>query len=128
MPLSQTLKDQVDPIIDDLVTQLTSIQSTYKTGNAKYWQGLPCVSIIPSDGIEESTDLTVKPTDQTETWNDEAISLAATLPVCLQVNVYDGPLGHGYTVIAVVKEAGQTYSRSVDTGHESRTEAWAPVN
>ena len=128
MALSQTLKDQIDPILDDLVTDLASIQSTYKTANDKYWQGVPCVSITPADGNEESTDLTVKPTDQDENWNDEAISLASTLPVHLQVDSYDGPQGFGYVVIGIVIEATRTYRRSVNVGPETyRNQNWTDV-
>ena len=128
MPISQTLKDQCDPLIDTLVTDLVSIQSTYKTANNKYWQGIACVPILPADGNEESSDLTVKPTDQAENWNDESISLASTLPVCLQVDSYDGPQGLGYVVSGVVIEATRTYKRSVNIGPETyRTQIWTDV-
>ena len=124
MPLSQTLKDQVDPVIDDLVTQLTSIQSTYKTANNKYWQGIDCVPILPADGTSQSADLTVKPTDQVESWNDELITLTATLPVRLQVHTYNGPLGHGYDVVGTVKSENEIWSRCVSVGLETRSYDW----
>ncbi len=128
MAITQILKDQVDPVIDDLVTQLTSIQSTYKTTNNKYWQGIACVPILPADGNEEASDLTLKPTDQTETWSDESISLASTLPVCLQVDSYDGPQGLGYVVSGVVIEDTRTYQRTVNVGPETyRTQVWTDI-
>ena len=124
MALSQVLKDQIDPVIDDLVTQLVSIQSTYKTANDKYWQGITCVATLPADGNEESSDLTVKPTDQAETWDDESISLAATLPVRLQVHVYDGPSGHGYDIVGTVKSGTEIWVRCVSIGSETRSYDW----
>ncbi len=128
MALSQTLKDQIDPIIDDLATQLTSIQSAYKTSNNRYWQGVDCVSILPADGNEESSNLAVKPTDQTETWNDESISLASTLPVRLRVDSYDGPQGLGYVIVGVVIEDTRIYRRSINVGPETyRTQTWTDV-
>ncbi|KKL28478.1 hypothetical protein LCGC14_2374770, partial [marine sediment metagenome] len=70
MTLSASLKTTVDAVFDDVVTQLASVQATYKISHGKYWQGIVCTATTPADGNSVSSDLTVKPSDQAEDWSD----------------------------------------------------------
>lgn len=131
--ISASLKTTVDAKLDALVTDVSSPQSTYKTANGKHWQGIRCISTIPADGGTLATDLTVKPTDQSEDWTNingagQGVSVDATLPVCLQVDTYNGPQGHGYVVSGLVVENTRTFSREVNIGPETyREHDWIDI-
>lgn len=133
MALSTNLQTIVDAKIDELVSQLSTIQETYKTTHGKYWQGISCTSSIPADGNTAATDTSVKPTDQAEDWSNvngvgQGIVVDATLPVLLAVDSYYGPIGHGYAVIGQVTELGKTYARTVNIGPETfREYGWVMV-
>lgn len=138
MPLTTGLQTTVDAKLDDLVTQLATIQGTYKTTNGKYWQGRACTATVPADGATVASTPTDVPTDQTRiqvegiwyggSWADVGITLDASLPVCLHVDAYDGPQGHGYVVNGMVTEGASTYQRSINVGPETyRTQAWTDI-
>src|SRR3972149_11376192 len=109
MPLSQTLQTSANAIIDDVVTQLSTLQDTYKNdpGQGKYWQGITVTASTPADGANVATDLTKKPTDQETTWQGVGVTLAASIPVQVEVHTYDGPSGKGYVVCGMVIESLQ---------------------
>ena len=133
MALSDSLKTIVEAKMNNLLSQLSTIQPTYKGNEDRYWQGLSCVATIPADGGTVATDPTVKPTDQTENWSNvngvnNGVTLDVSLPVSLQVDVYDGPNGQGYVVIGQVEEAGRIYQKSVNVGAETfREHDWLDV-
>jgi|SRR3989338_2473622 len=133
MPLSAGLQTTCDAKIDDLVTQLSTIQTTYNTAKGKYWQGISCPTTIPADGATVAATTTAKPTDQSEDWTNvngvgQGITVDANLPIQLRVDTYNGPSGKGYVVIGTVVEATRTYRRAVNVGSETgRTQAWADV-
>jgi len=124
MALSASLKATVDAVFDDLVTQLETIQSDYYNelvdgfARGRYWQGIRVTNSIPADGNSVAIDLTKKPQDQAESWQDVGIMLDSSIPVALSVNTYLGTNGAGYTVCGQVIENGITYSRCVNVGPE----------
>src|SRR3990170_7182370 len=98
MALSAGLQTTCEAKIDDLVTQLSTIQSTYEGAKDKYWQGVACPTTTPADGSTVASTTTVKPTDQSEDWTNingvgQGVTLDASLPVKLEVHTYDGPQG-----------------------------------
>jgi hypothetical protein len=138
MAISSGLQATCDAKIDDLVTQLSTLQTTYKTTNGKYWQGLACPMTMPADGATVASTPTVLPSDQARVqinsvwyggdWNHVGVTLDANLPVCLEVHAYNGPQGHGYVVCGKVVEAGATYCREVNVGPETyRQHGWVDV-
>lgn len=139
MSLSASLQSTVDAIFDDVVSQLSTLQETYKTetvvdeaGNeyvrGHYWQGVAVVDGIPADGAELSVNLSKKPTDQTEDWSDVGVSLDATIPLRVEVHSYVGPSGQGYVIVGTVEEDNSTYQRSKNIGPETfREQEWIEV-
>lgn len=128
MALSSSLEASADAILDDVVSQLSSIQGSYKTSNGKYWQGVSPVTGVPEDGNTLPVDMTKKPTDQSENWNDVSVTLDNDICVSVKVFVYDGPSGHGYVVCGEVVEGGATYTKAVNVGPETyRNQAWSEI-
>lgn len=139
MPISASLKATANVKLDDLVTQLSMLQATYKAKNGKYWQGLPCTATIPADGVAVTVNKTVRPSDQPESWNnlykndatppqDVGIALDATLPVQLRVDTYARPNEAGYVVVGEVIESTRTYQRCINVGPDTyRSYDWTDV-
>jgi len=131
MPLSDTLKNSCNSVLDDLVTQLSTIQSDYYNEliegqvRGRYWQGIRVTNSIPADGNEQSVDLTKKPSDQSESWQDVGVTLSSQISVSLEVNIYTGQNGRGYVVCGRVIESEVEYSRCVNVGPETyRNHDW----
>lgn len=109
--------------------KLVSAQNQYFQKNGRYWQGIPLPDSIPSDGIKQSADFKRCPTDQAESWEDVNMKTASTeLPVRIQVDVYDGPLGKGYVLVGTFAHRGKRYQRAVGFGPEKRSHPWVEVS
>lgn len=128
--MTQALKDVLDVILDDLVTQLTTEQATYLGNNERYWQGKATHTTPPADGVSTICNLGAKPTDQAEAWDDmTGLTIPTTLPVCLEVHTYDAPAGKGYVVIGTAIESGVTYNKAINVGPlTARSHDWEVVS
>lgn len=106
-------------------------QDTYASNHAgRYFQGVRWVSLAatPSDGGTVAPTLSVKPTDQQETWSDLNLGALGSVPCSLQIDVYQGPGGWGWVATVEVLFNGTRYSRSRNVGAEDwRTQAWHVV-
>ena len=112
----------VPPITGETVRAVTR-------GRGRFFQGIRTPALIPSDGATAPPDLTLKPTDQPESWADAKIALDAQVEVALQCDVYDGPLGRGYVLSAIVEYNGRRWQRALNSGPESwRTHLWRDVS
>lgn len=97
-------------------------QEAYLTARNINWQGIISHVTIPDDGVATAPDLTRRPTDQNERWQDVftgANLLPATWPIAVQVDVYDGPSGKGWTITVLATKNGITYSRTWNFGPET---------
>ena len=94
----------------------------------RYWQGIITPTVPPDDGASVPADYTLKPTDQLERWADvfkAADALPANIPCQISVDVYDGPLGKGWTVTLRGTKAGNLYSKCWNVGPETyRAHDW----
>jgi len=119
---------QCDAKLGGILTALQHQQDTYARNHQnRYWQGLRSASVTPADGEEKKPDIgTRAPADQPEPY--PAAIRNANLPFALQVDVYDGPMGQGWTTTVTVGVEGQDFYRVDNEGPESyRVRPWAPV-
>jgi hypothetical protein len=114
--------------------KFTAVQTDYASGHSgKFWQGLQTHAVYPDDGGGLDPVLTSRPTDQLERWSDVFTggrALPSTnWPVCLRVDVYDGPQGKGWSITVLYTKGGQTWGRTYHIGPETwREQAWARIS
>lgn len=136
----QGLENKCNTILNDLVTQLSTKQETYKTEDladplvgtrkrGKYFQGLRVHDILPSEGNETVPDRSKKPTDQIESWEDAGITLPSTMPLSVRVDVYNGLQGWGFVVIGELEVGNKVWRRAINVGPESyrNTDGWIKI-
>jgi hypothetical protein len=127
----QTVKDKIDNWLTPRWSWLVQKQEDYFATNGRYWQGLWSHSgdITQTDALDGDTvadALDDSPHDQTHTWRD-ALGNAldgVPFPARLRVDVYEGPLGHGWTAYLEVLYNGTRYVRSKGVGPHSVTQGW----
>lgn len=103
-----TLKAKWDTFMANRFATIQARQTTYFGNKGRYFQGI-VTNAVPTDPAEIAPDLTKKPTDQAESWADTNITLPATLPIALWIDVYNGPQGHGWTLNAKVIVGANTW-------------------
>ena len=126
--ISPTLETNLDKFQSDHVAKIAAVQDAYFATHGRYWQGIETPDIPPDElTAVKSPDLTKRPTDQAEKWDDvfrSALALPSTWPASLRVDVYDGPLGKGWTLTVVATKAGVRYWRTWSVGPEDRATNW----
>jgi hypothetical protein len=123
-----TLRAKWDTLLSTKFPQLQARQSVYFTNKGRYFQGIS-TNNTPVDPAEAAPILTRKPADQAESWTDVGITMPATIPVRLWIDVYDGPNGKGWTLGAEVIIGTNTFRTCVDgAGNEVRAYDWRQVN
>jgi hypothetical protein len=135
--LPETLKNKANARLNSIWLGLIAKQDAFHTLHGRYFQGIRTHRITPKDGDESEADLTRKPTDQVEDWND--FGIAADLPVdkrievALIIDVYIGPLGSGWQgrieVAATVGGEERFFARQKGVGPEGsdRTFGWVNI-
>jgi hypothetical protein len=127
------LQAKCDGQIDAFWPQLQADEAAYFAAHGGYWQGLIThQSGIPANGDDVLPDVgALTPTDQPAPW--PAAYLASPLAEALVVDVYAGPLGHGYVLTAFVQttpphvplEAAHRWKRALAFGPEpGRDQDW----
>jgi len=119
---------QIDAKMNGLLPAMEAQQRTFAAQhNNRFWQGLRSHSVAPADGDEKRPDIgTRAPTDQTEPY--PPVLRNANLPCAMQVDVYDGPSGIGYTATLTVVIEGQEWQRVANEGPEThRVRPWFAV-
>lgn len=151
MPLSTVQRDRINATLLSLFNEISTKQGIYFSGQEivtpahldfdgntipavtrirnRYWQGIRTATVAPTAGTAVAPDLTRRPTDQTEGWADFGATIPATLEVALTVDVYDAPLGKGWTASVEVKVGAEVWRRSRAVGPEApaRTTGWVNV-
>jgi hypothetical protein len=123
-------QDQVDTWLAQRWTALVNAETTYAANHGgRYFQGKRTHLVNePADGSLIAPDnLSAKPSDQTEAWAG-FITLPATMPCILKIDVYRNAQGWGFVATVGVKVNGNWWVRSKDSGPEPwRTVAWQRV-
>lgn len=129
--ISPKLGSDLEKFYSDQLPLLQKVQTVYYEAHGRYWQGILTPASLPDETTKERTpDLKVKPTDQEESW--EALFKGADIlppkwPAQLQIDVYDGPRGKGWTVTLRASEGGKPQVRTWNFGPEKErdTGKWA---
>lgn len=131
MPTLAQLRDRVDTFVSNHWSTVVARQENYRANKGQYWQGLLTHTNIPnhlSGGFADAIAdrLNINPTDQFENWKNVFPEWdGVALPAALQVDVYDGPSGKGWTITVWVKFNGTIYTRTVNVGPENwRAKPW----
>ena len=114
MALSASKKTALDSAFLKICGQISAKQSAFRSQTGRYWQGVQVNA--------ESPDLSRHPTDQVEDWT--GFTFTATQG-SLQVDVYSGPRGDGYTVHLEVPVNQVVYMKTKDFGPEGRSYDWS---
>ena len=111
--------------IADLVADMAGRQPIYFTTNGRFWQGIKTPD-RPPRARPDPPDKSRRPTDQAESWDDFGVDLPPTVRAALVVDVYDGPLGHGYVVRSEVETgAAELWEKAINVGSEThRGHGW----
>jgi len=116
-------KKKVEDLMVDVLTQMRDRQHIHRAMKGKHWQGARTHKTTPKEqGAAPNPSAKI---EGQESWAEFGVNLPQSLPASLQVDVYDGPLGSGYTVTADVVIEGKTWRRVANVGPESyRTMDW----
>jgi len=120
----------LEPILSKDLAAIADYQNQFSSGKSgKYAQVLPLFSTAPSDGVATLPDLKDSKPTSGVTGTDLLNALGqSAYPMSLAINVYDGPKGTGYEVVALAKFNGQLWQRVVNVGPEEYRESdWAIV-
>jgi hypothetical protein len=140
MPTLVQVRNAVDARLTALWTgQVVPRQAQYASNHGgRFFQGyltfvLSALPNNPSNAsptlLEVVPVLDTHPTDQAFTWLDAGLNLEATIPMALQMDVYDGSLGKGYVGTVWGRWNGNLYTRSQNNGPEVwRSQPWALVS
>jgi hypothetical protein len=128
--ISPKLETDLEAFFADTLAVIGKIQSAYAASHGgKFWQGILTPATPPDETTKQRPpDLSKHPTDQSEAWEDVfkgADILPANWPAQLQIDVYDGSLGTGYTITLQASEGGKLQARTWNFGPEThRDSAW----
>ncbi len=125
--LAQSRRARADTMLDNLWAHIQTREDAYFAANGRYFQGLLTPrNIRSSDG---PTDLGRRPHDQAESWADAGFVLPNSVPASIEIHVYDGPLGHGYTAILHYKSGRKEFTKARSVGPEAshRNHGWREV-
>jgi hypothetical protein len=126
----KTLEGNLNTFVDTAEASIASRQSVYFGSKGKYFQGIATHTdaALPADGTTQTPIKTVKPTDQTENWNDFGVTFASKIPCAVSITYYNGPSGKGYVTHYKLKVGLEIWLRSVNTGPEAyRSHDWKKV-
>lgn len=124
-PREQQAALAADAMLANLAAHVADRQAAYLLAHGRYFQGIRTHRQGQTPGVGAPPETSRRPTDQAEDWNGAGFSL----PPAIELHVYDGPAGKGYTAIIEVLVAGKRWRRAESSGPESahRTHAWREV-
>lgn len=131
LPCAAATVDQIRAAIENFrdthAAKIVARQEAYLAAKGRYWQGVITPAVSPDNGAFVTPDYTRRPTDQAERWStvfSGPDALPSTVPAQISVDVYDGPLGKGWTLTVVATKAGVRYWRTWSVGPEDRATNW----
>ena len=126
---SGALATRIHTLATALLADFATRQETYRTNRGRYWQGIRTPVVVPLTPATVAPNLTLRPTDQAESWADAGVVLPAQVEVSIQVDVYQAPGGHGFVVCVFIRmSATETWMRCYNVGPETwRTHDWQQI-
>lgn len=126
MATKPQIKAAAQAFVAQQLSTIIPVQNQYFNKGIN-WQGINTPDTIPNDGATVVPDLTKKPTDQTEAWEDMFTGLTtldSPWNCQMQIDVYDGPLGKGWTLTARARKDSTLMSKVWSFGPEDRATDW----
>lgn len=136
MPTLNQMRTAINNWVDGKWSTIVARQENFRTNRGRYWQGLKTHLVPPAhtnskDDSKVGDRLNESPDDQGafSTWlNVFPEWLTELLPASVQVDVYEGTQGHGWTLTVEATHNGDLWRRVVNVGPEShRAQAWHKV-
>lgn len=122
------IKTAIKNFRDAHAAKIVAKQNAYLAAHGTYWQGIVTPSEIPDDGATVVQDYTRRPTDHVHRWIDVFAGVDAlpdNIPAQIQVDVYGGPLGQGWTLTVRATKNGNLYWKTWAVGPETwREQDW----
>jgi hypothetical protein len=127
--LLEATRTKVEAWRYSVAAAIASRQNAYLAAHGRYWQGILTPVAVPVEAADTVPDLTLRPTDQMERWSDFLSGLTVTtIPCSIRIDVYDGPLGQGYTVTVEVVSESSVWIRTYHVGPEDwRVRPWTRI-
>lgn len=123
---SGQLATRLQTFAQSILNDFTTRQEAYRASRGRYWQGIKTPALTPLAGAPVAPDLTLRPTDQAESWAAAGVPLPAQVEASIRVDVYQGPGGWGYVICLTIRTAvAETWHRCFNVGPETwRTHTW----
>lgn len=135
MPTLTQVQTESNTLITTVQNLMTARQSNFLANRLTYWQGLPTHSAIPSHTTSTwnrlaPDRLNTHPTDQFDDWIAVIPDMVVTPMACaFIVNVYEGPSGKGYELVALFHYNGAPWERHINVGPDlSRNIPWTNMS
>lgn len=127
--LTAPFKSELDTLFNDFCVEMEAKQKAYFAEHSRYWQGIETHDKPQSKEKKAAPKKSKKATDIAETWSDMKVTLPASMPCSLSVNVYQTATGEwGYTCDALAVEDGVKYGKCKNYGTESgREHDWIEI-
>ena len=134
MPTLNQIKSRVNSKAATLWAILQIRQETYLQNNGIYWQGLITPSQIPEFSNIDDDPLDADNTDKIA--GSHSVSWDTMLPEIkdsllsaqLQVDTYESPFGHGYSLTLRLIYKGRVFSRTKQYGPETERDiSWRKI-
>lgn len=128
MATKAQIKAAAQSFVAQQLSTIIPVQNQYFNKGINF-QGINTPATIPNDGGTVVPDLTKKPTDQAESWEDmfnvaDGTALDSPWNVQMQIDVYNGPLGKGWTLTARARKDTTLMSKVWSFGPEDRATDW----
>lgn len=125
--------EALDPYLDKILSNIALFQEAFEKQYGTYAQTVEPHSkeTIPADGFAlypEPGLETKYPTGGITVTDFYTAAGLTAFPASVRIDVYDGPNGKGYVLIALTKFDGRLWIRAINTGPETtRTTNWQQV-
>lgn len=124
---------QLDPYLEKLLANIASFQADFRHQWGTYAQTLPAFSLPPADGKAELPSLQAKTKAPTSGVTVETLYLVAGMeafPADVHIDVYNGPSGTGYVLVAQLEFDKNVLQRAFNVGPEDwrQSSKWSEVN
>jgi len=120
--LDNSLMERADLDLYTVQLQIERLQSQRVANRAELLQ-LPTTHALPPGELGAAPD----PSRRVglDSWYSAAIDLPLMMYASVRVDVYDGPQGVGYVLVATMVQRGEVWARRVNVGPETRrTRDW----
>lgn len=115
---------EIDNVLSGRIPEILQAQEEFRALHGRFLQLGKTHLLLPSVENPRKPDLAgEKIPSEPVAWDDLG-ELPGEMRSCLEVHNYEGPLGHGFVVIARTSKQGVRYVRALNFGPEGRSFGW----